>query len=93
MDVDIVHEKENQRFVATVEGRPSYLRYAPREEGVLDFVSTFVHRELRGRGVGEKLVKRALDHAREEGCRVIPSCWFVETVVARNPAYRDVLKG
>ena len=93
MRVDIRHERELSRFVATARGRDSYLRYTAVGDDKLDLVSTFVHRDLRGRGIGERLVKAALDHAREQGMSVIPSCWFVETVIDRNPLYRDLLVG
>ena len=51
-----------------------------------------MHPALRGHGVGEKLVRQALEWAREEGLRVIPSCWFVDTVVRRHPEYETLLE-
>lgn len=91
MTVEIEHEEGSGEFVARVEGRDSVLRYARVDERTLDLRSTFVHPEQRGRGIGEKLVTKALDYAREHGCRVIPTCWFVDTVVRRHPEYRELL--
>jgi predicted GNAT family acetyltransferase len=51
----------------------------------------YVDPGLRGHGVGEKLVRQALDWAREEGLG-IPSCWFVDTVVRRHPEYEPLLE-
>ena len=90
MDVHISHEPERSRFVAEANGTRSYIRYVLLGD-TLDLVSTYVHPDVRGRYVGEKLVKRALDHARENRWSVIPTCWFVETVVMRNPKYADLL--
>jgi hypothetical protein len=90
MDVQISHEPDHNRFVAEANGTRSYIRYVLLGD-TLDLVSTYVHPDVRGRFVGEKLVKRALDYARENGWSVIPTCWFVETVVTRNPRYADLL--
>ena len=92
MQLDIRHEPERYRFVVEVEGTTSYVRYAIGP-GTLDLLSTYVHPDVRGRFVGEKLVKRALEYARENGYEVIPTCWFVDTVVRRNPQYKELLVG
>lgn len=91
MIVDVEHDEERQQFVARVEGKNGFLRYARVDERTVDLRTTWVHPELRGRMVGETLVKRALEWARENGYAVIPTCWFVDTVVERNPGYRDLL--
>ena len=83
MDVTVVHEPTRRRFVAHAGGL---------EQDVVDFRSTYVDPSLRGHGVGEKLVRQALDWAREEGLKVIPTCWFVDTVVRRHPEYEILLE-
>lgn len=91
MKVEIEHRPDEQRFVAEVEGRTSFLRYVPVDESTLDFATTWVHPELRGRRIGEQLVRRGLEYARDEGYRVVPSCWFVGTVLRRARQYEDLL--
>lgn len=91
MRVDIRHDRERGQFVADVDGRKCYLRYTFEPDGALNLLTTYVHPEVRGRGVGEKLVEGALDFARERGCEVIPTCWFVDAVIERHPDYRDLL--
>ena len=91
MDVSVVHEPARRRFVARSGERESQLVYLPLEENTVDFRSTYVHPALRGHGVGEKLVREALEWARAEGLKVIPSCWFVDTVVRRHPEYAPLL--
>ena len=91
MDVDVRHEPERQRFVARAGDTDSQLIYAPRPGNLVDFQSTYVSPAVRGRGVGEKLVREALDWARGEGLKVIPTCWYVDTVVRRHPEYEPLL--
>jgi predicted GNAT family acetyltransferase len=86
------HEETDHLFVAEVDGHQATLSYRPVDETVLDFQSTYVPHVLRNRNVGTQLVRYALDFAREKGLQVIPSCWFVGSVVERHPEYRDLLK-
>jgi predicted GNAT family acetyltransferase len=46
---------------------------------------------LRGRGVGQALVERAVLDARLEGFRIIPLCPFAKAQFERHPAWRDVV--
>jgi len=45
----------------------------------------------RGEGLGEQLVKRAVDFAREKGIAIIPLCPFARSVFDKNQELRDVL--
>jgi predicted GNAT family acetyltransferase len=92
MDVQIRHEPERSRFIAEAEGTKSYVRYV-LDGDELDLTSTFVDPTVRGRHVGEKLVKAALEYAQGNGYRVIPTCWFVETVVRRHKQFQPLLTG
>jgi predicted GNAT family acetyltransferase len=92
MDVEIVHEPARGRFVVLVDGRESQLVYLKLDDAVVDFRSTFVHPALRGRGIGDKLIRHALDWARAEGLKVVPTCWFVDTVVRRHPEYASIIE-
>ena len=92
MDVEVLHEPSRRRFVARDGERESQLVYLRLEADVVDFRSTYVHPAVRGHGVGEKLVREALEWARGEGLKVIPSCWFVDTVVRRHPEYEPLLE-
>lgn len=51
----------------------------------------FPHVEIvsyrRGNGLGEFLVRRALDDARQRGFRIDPQCPFVRDFVQANPEY------
>jgi uncharacterized protein len=92
VSVEVVHEPTRRRFVAYVGGRENRLFYMPGEEGVVEFRHTWVDPSLRGQGVGERLVLTALDWARAEGLSVIPTCWYVSTVVRRHPEYEALIR-
>lgn len=93
MDVTITiqHDESRQRFVTPVEGGEASLVYRPAGEGVLEYLTTYVPESARRRGIGERIVRHALDYARDHGYRVIPSCWFVGDVIERHPEYRALV--
>ena len=86
------HDETDRLFVAEVDGHQATVAYRTVDEETLDFVSTYVPHVLRGRNVGTQVVRYALGWARERHLRVIPSCWFVGSVVERHPEYRSVLR-
>ena len=59
--------------------------------GVVVFPHTEVHPGMRGRGMGARLVRGALEDVRARGARIVPACWFVAEFVQTNPEYRDLL--
>ena len=89
--LEIRHDEAQRKFVVRTDAGEAYLLYAPAGEATLDFQSTYVPFEARGRFLGSKIVRYALDYARDHGYRVIPTCWFVGTVVERHPEYRTLL--
>jgi predicted GNAT family acetyltransferase len=88
--IPVTHDPARRTFSAQIEGHDAYLRYLPAGDGVLDYASTYVPQTLRGRGIASAIVRRALDHARAEGWRVIPSCWFVRDYLKKHPEYADL---
>jgi predicted GNAT family acetyltransferase len=91
VDVDVTHDSRRRRFVARLGETESHLIYRPRGQGTVEFLTTYVEPAVRGRGVGERLVREALDWAEGEKLTVIPTCWFVGTVVRRHPEYEPLL--
>jgi predicted GNAT family acetyltransferase len=75
--MDIIHEAEHSRFVASVDGREARLEYRLLPGRGVDFSYTFVPAPLRGRGIAEKLVRAGLAWAREQGLAIQASCWYV----------------
>lgn len=87
--IDIRHEPE--RFVTGTGNELAYIAYRERGERILDFDHTFVPKPLRGGGLASQLTGHALEFARANGYRVVPSCPFVAAYIARHPEYRALL--
>ncbi len=65
--------------------------YRRRSDGVLIFPHTELHPDRRDQGLGDFLVRGALDDLRARGEVMLPACWFVGEFVQFNPEYEDVL--
>jgi uncharacterized protein len=86
----VVHNAAAGQFEARTEHGVALLKYAVRGDA-LDLAHTTVPPDAEGQGVGAALAKAALDHARREGVRVIPSCPFVAAYVRRHKEYAELV--
>jgi hypothetical protein len=60
------------------------------ENQTMILVHTEVPPELAGGGVGAKLVKAALEYARDSSLTVAPRCSFAAAYIRRNPQYQGL---
>ena len=90
MDIEVKHDKENERFVAEVEGQKAYLSYNIFDDKI-NFSSTFTPPELRGKGIAKIVVEYAFNYAKKNNLKVIPICSYVQAFVERNNNYKDLL--
>jgi uncharacterized protein len=75
------------RFELTVDGQTAFLLYE-RTPQTLTLVHTEVPRPLRGRHLGDELVKAALQNGRSHGLRIIAVCPFARAYMRRHPPAR-----
>ena len=81
--VDVRHEPEQSRFVATVEGMDSVVRYRI-DGGVMHVLSTHVPPALEGRGIAAALTRAALAFADAQGLRIDPVCSYTAAYLRRH---------
>jgi uncharacterized protein len=74
-----------KRFELTIDGDTAFLVYE-RTHNTLTLIHTEVPDDLRGRHVGEALVKAALHVGRSEGSRIVAVCPFVRAYLRKHPA-------
>jgi predicted GNAT family acetyltransferase len=89
MDVKVQHNEKERKFYANVEGQEAAIQYAMLGDDTYNLLHTFVPEELRGRGVGEKLVQGTLDEIRREGAQFLPSCAFVQGFLKKHKEYQQ----
>ena len=87
----VVDNPEQNRFeVETASGKAT-ANYHLRD-GVINFTSTEVPYDERGKGIASQLARAALDAARARRLRVIPTCPYMAAFIQRHNEYDDLLE-
>jgi len=81
------------RWIVAVDGHEAEMTYSRASAALIIIDHTEVPDALRGRGVGQSLLLRAVEDARREGFRIIPLCPFAKAQFQRHLEWRDVLSG
>ncbi|MFX4301397.1 GNAT family N-acetyltransferase [Alicyclobacillus tolerans] len=82
--VNFIIRDENGSTIAYVTNRVS-------EDGYLWLEHTVVSSQLRGHGIGGRLVQKVVEMARNEGLKIVPVCSFAVAEFKKHPEYHDVL--
>jgi uncharacterized protein len=80
----VVNNPQKRQFEIKLGQEIGLLAYRQRP-GQIELMHTEVPISQRGKGVGEQIVKFALEYARQNQLRVIPSCKFVQAYLKRHP--------
>ena len=80
----VTDNQAESRFELWVDGRLAELPYR-RNGKRLVLIHTEVPEELEGRGLGDALVRAAVDRAAREGLTVVPLCPFARDWLQRHP--------
>jgi predicted GNAT family acetyltransferase len=89
-DIRVTHNEAEQRFETQLYGELAVCEYQLEGDRMV-FTHTYVPPELRGRKVAEKLVRVALEYARERKHTIVPACSYVAAYVERNREYQSLL--
>lgn len=91
MEIEIRRVDEASRYELVMDGVvASYADF--RDDGSrLTLPHTVTEPHFRGRGLAGKVVRAALDDARDTGRTVVPSCWFVAQFIDDHDEYQDLL--
>ncbi len=89
--MDIKHDKETNKFYVKLDSGEANLTYSYRQEDILDYKSTYVPNEHRGQGIAGEITDKALQYAKENNLKVVPSCPFVEDYINHHEEYSDII--
>lgn len=91
LEIEFRDDTENHRYVVEVDGRHAGAAVYHLRGGRHLFVHTEVEPEYAGLGIGQRLVRYALDDVREHGGLVVPICPFFAAFIKRHPEYDDIV--
>ena len=86
----VTHNAAAGQFESRAAHGLALLKYIRRGDA-LDLMHTTVPKEDEGEGIGTALARAALEQARRDGVRVIPSCPFVAAYVKQHPEFADLV--
>ena len=95
MQTDTIKQEESGHrgaFFLEHDGkRLAEMTYSRANQALVIIDSTYVDAELKGQGVGRKLLDAAVAWARETRTRIVATCPFASAQFAKDPSIRDVL--
>jgi predicted GNAT family acetyltransferase len=62
-----------------------------RNNGIMTIDHTEIDEKLRGEGIGEDMVRAAVEYARENGLKINAVCPYAKKVIEQSPELKDVL--
>lgn len=80
------------RYRLVVDGFEAEMTYSRAGQALLIIDHTDVPAALRGRKVGERLVRQAVEDARRDAVAIIPLCPFAKAQIDRHPEWQDVVR-
>ncbi|MDP2358750.1 MAG: DUF5996 family protein [Beijerinckiaceae bacterium] len=93
---DVTVEREDGpskgRYRLVVDGLEAEMTYSRAGKGLIIIDHTEMPAALRGRKIGERLVRQAIEDARRDGIAIMPLCPFAKAQIGRHPEWQDVVR-
>jgi predicted GNAT family acetyltransferase len=83
-------KKEEKRFVIYAEGKEVYVEFQMKNN-TMDLDHTYTHPDLRGRGLAAQVVGAALEYAKENNFKVVPTCSYVRSFINKKDEYKELV--
>ena len=90
--MEVIDNRAEHRYEARLADGLAFAAYR-LEPGRIVFTHTEVPAAAEGHGIGQALVRFALDDARARGLAVVPLCPFVAAFIERHAGYQDLVTG
>lgn len=91
MEQKVIHEKENKRFIIYTDSGEAYVEYR-LDNNEMDLYHTFTNPALRGKGLAALVARAALEFAKENNLKVIPTCPYIQTFISRNVEFKNLVE-
>lgn len=88
--MEVRNNEERSRYELVIDNNVAGIADYHAVGDVLVFPHTEIDPERRGQGLGDKLIRGALDEVRRRNAKVRAQCWFVRDFLRDNPDYADL---
>ncbi|HEX4867076.1 MAG TPA: GNAT family N-acetyltransferase [Acidimicrobiales bacterium] len=87
MAIEVRNQEGRSRYELVLDGEVVGIADYHDRGDALVFPHTEIEPRHRGKGLGEVLVRHAMDDVRAQGRTIVPTCWFVRDFLDANPGY------
>lgn len=89
--IEVTDAPDRDRYELSIAGEVvGFTTYRTRP-GRIAFVHTEVDKRFQGRGLGDQLIRFALEDARARGLAVLPFCPFVKAFIERHREFEALV--
>jgi predicted GNAT family acetyltransferase len=89
--IEVADAPERDRYELSIDGEVAGFSAYRIRPGLIAFVHTEVDERLQGRGLGDRLIRFALEDARARGLSVLPFCPFVKAFIERHREFEALV--
>src|SRR5580704_635631 len=89
--IEVSDAPERERYELSVDGEVVASTIYRARPGLIAFVHTEVDERMQGRGLADKLIRFALEDARERGLAVLPFCPFVKAFIEHHREFEALV--
>lgn len=86
-----IQQGEERFFIETDGEQLAEITYVYSGEHQITIDHTYVSAKLRGQKIGNALVEKIVNFARQENLKIVPQCSFAAKQFSENEDYQDVL--
>jgi uncharacterized protein len=89
--IEVADAPERDRYELSIDGEVvGFTTYSARP-GLIAFIHTEVDERLQGHGLGDRLIRFALEDVRSRGLAVLPFCPFVKAFIERHREFEALV--
>ena len=89
--IEVADAPDRDRYELSIDGEVVGFTVYGTCPGLIAFVHTEVNELLQGRGLGDQLIRFALEDARARGLAVLPFCPFVKAFIKRHREFETLV--
>ncbi len=82
--IEVADAPDRDRYELSIDEEVVGFTVYRTRPGLIAFVHTEIDERLQGRGLGDRLIRFALEDARARGLAVLPFCPFVKAFIERH---------